>query len=168
MARFSFASRREEPGPGPAGQGTIAPISAGTLNHPAPTPTPSQYGGTVEVMNTDTVNNMGRAGYPANPGMISLPNLQSASRGPQFDTSFDIQVQPAPGRIMRVLFQRVLGYTGGSAGDAATNGFPYNAEFAHIPHQSIPRNPMGPSPMVRGWDNNAPISAVYAGNPRGR
>ena len=166
MARLNFSAHPQHVGPGPVGQGTVAAITQGTLAHPAPTPTPVQYGGTVEMPNTDTVVN--EAGlWPRNIARESRPNSQTAAREFAIDTRFELQVQPAPGRILRQLWERMRGYTS-VASLGGNNGFPYNAEFAHIPHQPIPRNPMGPSPYIRSWDNNAPISAVYAGNPRGR
>lgn len=165
MARLRFGAHPDHIGPGPVGQGTVAPISQGTLMHPAPTSAPAQSGGTDETPNTQTVVNESSA-WPRNIERNILPNVGMAAREFVLDTRFELQAQPPPGRILRQLWERVRGYTNASGDAVGTNGFPYNAEFAHIPHQPIPRNPMGPSPMLRSWDNNAPISAVYAGNPR--
>ena len=162
-----FVARRDHSGPGPVGQGTaVGNIEQGTINGPKLPPTPVQYGGTEVIPNTQTVVSEGSA-WPENRALPIVPSTQAAAREFIFDTRAELQAQPAPGRILRQLFARVFGYTSASAEPVGGNGFPYNGDWAYIPHQVIPRKPYGPSPYLRTWDNNAPISAVYAGNPRG-
>lgn len=162
-----FVARRDHQGPGPIGQGTVVGTpEIGTIHGPKQAPPETQFGGSVEVANTDTVVNQGGA-WPENRAIPIVPDAQQASREFAFDTRSELQTQAAPGRILRQLFARVFGYTGAGTGHAiGTNAFPWNGDWSYIPHQRVPRQPYGPSPMARTWDNNAPISAVYAGNPR--
>jgi hypothetical protein len=163
-----FVARRDHAGPGPVGQGTVVGTpEQGTIGGPKLPPTATQYGGSVVTPNTETVVNQGGA-WPENRALPIVPNTQQAAREFVFDTRAELQAGPPPGRILRQLFARVFGYTSVGGGDPIGNyGFPYNGDWAYIPHQKVPRAPYGPSPMLRQWDNNAPISAVYAGNPRG-
>ena len=162
-----FLQHPEHTGPGPIGQGTVVGTpEIGTQRGPKQAPPDTQFGGTAQVPNTTTVVNEGGA-WPENRGMPIISNPASASREFLFDTRAELQAQPAPGRILRQLFARVFGYTSVSADPAGGSGWPYNGDMSFIPHQLVPRKPYGPSPYARTFDNNAPISAVYAGNPRG-
>lgn len=162
-----FQAHRKHIGPGPAVQGTrVGTPEIGTQNGPKQAPTITQFGGTTQTPNTQTIVNQDGA-WPENRALVSLPGPVSASRPAAMSTDAELHTQPPPGRILRQFFARVFGYTSVSADPVGSGGFPYNGEWAYIPHQDIPRAPYGPSPMVRSWDNNAPISAVYAGNPRG-
>lgn len=165
---MKFLPHRDHAGPGPIGQGTVVGTpEIGTIRGPKQAPTDTQFGGTAQVPNTETIVNQGPS-WPNNPAIPSIPSIQQASRSAAFDTAMEMQAQPAPGRILRQLYQRVNGYISGSGGQPQGIGsYPWNGDWAFIPHQLVPRKPYGPSPYVRGVDNNAPITAVYAGNPRG-
>lgn len=168
MFRLRAHDQHQGPGPTDPVQGTVVgAVEQGTIGGPKLPPTATQFGGSVVTPNTQTVVNEGSA-WPENRALPIVPDPQQASREFIFDTRAELQAGPPPGRILRQLFARVFGYTGPGSGDpVGINTFPYNAEWSYIPHQTIPRKPYGPSPMLRQWDNNAPISAVYAGNPRG-
>jgi hypothetical protein len=144
----------------------VGAVEQGTIGGPKLPPTATQFGGSEVIPNAVTVINEGSA-WPENRALPIVPDAQQAAREFIFDTRAELQSGPPPGRILRQLFARVFGYTGASAEPVGTYGFPFNGDWAYIPHQTVPRKPYGPSPMLRQWDNNAPISAVYAGNPRG-
>jgi hypothetical protein len=164
-----FVAHRKHQGPGPTdpAQGTrTGTVDMGTLNGPKQAPPVTQFGGKGVMPNTQTVVNEHGA-WPENRGLPELPGGIASSRDAINHTEAELHLGPPPGRILRQLFVRVFGYTSVNADPVGDYGFPYNGDWAHIPHMDIPRAPYGPSPMVRAWDNNAPISAVYAGNPRG-
>lgn len=145
-------------GEGPVGQGTRASLAQGTLNGPKDAPTRTQSGDAGELPNTE-----GRPRFwPLNRAReIFSP---SGSRSEQLRTDVEQQIQPAPGRILRQMFERNRGVIS----DDLMASFPYDAGWSFIPHQFIPRKPMGVGPMPRMSDDNAPIPALYAGNPRVR
>lgn len=149
---------RQPAGEGPVAQGTRATTPQGTLNGPKDPPTKTQFGDAGERPNTE-----GRPRWwPHNPAKnITSP---SGSRTEQLRTDWEQQVQPAPGRILRQMFERNRGVIG----DDMMAVFPYDAAWSFIPHLPIPRKPMGVGPMPRMSDDNAAIPAVYAGNPRVR
>lgn len=156
MARLFRERNAKEPGP--VGQGTRASVAQGTLNGPKDAPTRTQFGDAGSRPNTEGL----RRWWPLNKARESVsPN---GSRSEQFRTEYELQVQKAPSRILRQIYDR----NQGTIGDDMMAVFPYDAAWSYIPHQPIPRRPMGVGPMPRMSDDNAPIPAIYAGNPRVR
>lgn len=140
-------------------QGTRVPSPVfGTQDGPKQPPTATQFGGNEEIPNTQSTVTQTR-GWPPNPAENILS--PSGNRTGVLSTSDELQVQPAPGRILRQLFARVFGFTG----DGPVAGVPVTAEWSLIPHQYVPRSAQRTGPSLRGMDDNAPIPAVYAGNP---
>ncbi len=128
------------------------------MDGPKDPPTATQFGDAGTVLNTPGTPRY----WPRNPAQrIFSP---SGSRSEQLQTGFEQQIQPAPGRILRQMFERNQGVIS----DDLMASFPYDAGWSFIPHQFIPRKPMGVGPMPRQSDDNAAIPAVYAGNPRVR
>lgn len=142
-------------------QGTrVASPVVGTLNGPKLPPTETQTGGNTSIGLTAAVTQL--RGWPAN--ISRLIRGVSGSRTMAIRTDSELQTGPAPGRIPRTLFERNRGYIA----ENFVSGFPYNAEFSTIPHQNVPRRPMTTGPNRRMVDDNAPIPAIYSGNPRTR
>lgn len=128
---------------------------------PKQPPTATSFGGGPEVPNTQSTVSQVR-GWPANPATNILPNPQQGSREMVLDTRYELQSQPPPGRILRQLFARVFGNIGESG-----HGFPFDGGFSYVPHLTIPRTAQrNTGPHRRMMDDNAPIPAIYAGNPR--
>lgn len=148
----------EPAGAGPVGQGTRATVPMGHLGGPKIPPTATQSGGNESIPNTEHTVTQER-GWPANPALNILPT--PGARESQTRTDSELQTQPAPGRVLRQLFARALGNIGESG-----HQFPVDAGYSFIPHQNVPRTPMLTGPMLRQYDDNAPIPAVYAGNVR--
>lgn len=145
---------------GPVGQGTVVPSPVrGTLHGPKQPPPATAIGGGISIPNTQHTVTQER-GWPPNPASNIL--APSGRRESQLTTDHELQIGAAPGRVLRQMFARVFGYIGPDL----VASFPYNAEFSTIPHQYVPRAAQRTGPMVRGYDDNAPIPAVYAGNPR--
>jgi hypothetical protein len=153
---------RDQPGEGgdqgPVGQGTRATVAQGTLNGPKDAPIRTQFGDAGSRPNTDGKPRW----WPRNIARES--RSANAGRTEQLRTDYELQVQPAPTRILRQVFDR----NRGTIGDDFAATIPYDAGWSLIPHQVIPRKPMGVGPMPRQSDDNAPIPAIYAGNPRVR
>jgi len=144
--------------PGPADQGTRASLAQGT-GQPKDVPAPAQEGGTEMVPNTQSTV-VQNAGYPADGWRDATP--ASGTREFVARTDMSMQTQPAPHRITRQFQDRNMG----TIGPDMVASFPYNAEWGFIPHQYVPRQPRGAGPARRQVDDTAPVTAVYAGNPR--
>jgi hypothetical protein len=149
-------------GPGPIGQGTRATLAQGTLNGPKGAPTVTSFGPV-----QDTGASPGapgtivqNAGWPYNPVQPIL--APAGGRESQIKTDYELNIGPAPRKIMRQLWNRM----NGEIGPDNIASFPYNAEWSFLPHQYVPRNPQGAGPYLKGMDDTAPIPAVFAGNPR--
>lgn len=121
-------------------------------------PTETQYGGNESVPTTQSAGTQVR-GWPPNAARNILPT--PGAREMVLRTDAELQLQPAPGRILRQLFERVFGNIGESG-----HQFPVDAGFSFIPHLFVPRAAQRTGPMLRQYDDNAPIPAIYAGNPR--
>lgn len=148
----------EPAGSGPIGQGTRATVPMGHLYGPKNPPTATQVGGNEEVPTTQSTVTQVR-GWPPNPALNILPT--PGSRESQTRTDSELQTHPAPGRILRQLFSRAFGATGESG-----YAFPFDGAWQFLPHVNVPRSVQQSGPFVRVYDDNAPIPAVYAGNPR--
>lgn len=144
-----------KPGQGPVGQGTRASLAQGT-GQPKDAPTHTQFGDAGTKPNTQGL----RRFWPLNRVIESIS--PSPGRSHQLRTDYELQVQPAPGRILRQLWTRNQGVIG----DDLMASFPYDAAWSLIPHQFVPRRPQGTGPLWHQSDDNAPIPAIYAGNPR--
>lgn len=144
-------------GPLPA-QGTRANVAMGHQGGPKNLPTDTQFGGHDEIPTTQSTQSQVR-GWPANPAYPILPT--PGSREMVLRTDSEMQAQPAPPRILRYLFARNMGNIGESG-----HQFPMNADLSYLPHRDVPRVPQRTGPLRRQYDDNAPIPATYAGNPR--
>lgn len=150
----------EPAGSGPDQQGTrVGTPQIGTEGGPKQPPPRTQFGGNVEVPTTQSTISQVK-GWPPNPAQAIL--APAGSRDDQIKTDYELNIGPRPNKILRQLFARCHGYINGEL----MNSFPYNAEWSLIPHQAIPREAQQSGPNARTYDDNAPILAVYAGNPR--
>lgn len=149
----------EPAGSGPAGQGTRVPSPVfGTQNGPKQPPPRTQSGGH-ETVGIESATVQVR-GWPANPAQPIL--APSGSRPFAETTDHDLHTGPAPGHVLRYLFDRMRGVIG----DNMMASFPYDGAWSMIPHRFIPRTAQGTGLPARSYDDNAPVPAVYAGNPR--
>jgi hypothetical protein len=148
--------------PGPVGQGTVVGTpEIGTLDGPKQRPTATQFGGSDEYPNTQSTI-VQEQGWPNNTRTTRGVDSPSGARQFSRRTDDELQDQPAAPHITRQFQNRNAGYIG----DNLVASFPYNAEWGYIPHQFVPRAPRGAGPAVRMVDDQAPIPAVYSGNPR--
>ena len=148
----------EPAGSGPIGQGTRASVPMGHLYGPKAPPTATQVGGTEEVPTTQSTVTQVR-GWPANPVSNILP--YPGSRESQRRTDGELQTGSSPPRILRQLYARIFGNIGESG-----HAFPLDGAFQFLPHVITPRSITRSGPLVRVSDDNAPVPAIYAGNPR--
>lgn len=139
-------------------QGTRASVPMGHAGGPKQPPTATAFGDGPTVPNTQSAGTQVR-GWPPNPVAAILPT--PGARESQTRTDSELQTQPAPGRILRQLYHKVFGNIGESG-----HAFPFDGGFSFVPHLFVPRVAQRTGPMRREWDDNTPIPAIYAGNPR--
>lgn len=84
--------------------------------------------------------------------------LPSAGRSAVLTTDRALHTGPAPLRVTRTMFDGR-----GKVTDKSTS-FPYDGNFAYIPHLPIIRD-AGTARSLRTFDDGAAIPAIYAGNP---
>lgn len=86
--------------------------------------------------------------------------IPSAGRSAILTTDRDLQTQPAPQMIARTFDD----LSGGGAAARGIRSFPYDGNFAYIPHQIITHE-AGKAIPLRTFDDGAHVPAIYAGNP---
>ncbi len=104
---------------------------------------------------------------PPNPSIVI--NSPSPGRGYLFPTAPEQQAQPAPGRIVRMLPERVMGNMGPMFGhnEGSPDSFGgMETTWQYMPHMAIPRKAQGTKGPTKLSDDNAAIPALYAGNPK--
>lgn len=84
----------------------------------------------------------------------------SGGRSAVITTDRDLHTGPAPMMIRRTLAD----LSGGSSAARQIGTFPYDGDFAYIPHQLISHN-AGRAMPLRTFDDGAHVPAIYAGNP---
>lgn len=103
--------------------------------------------------------------WPPNPSReVINPSIGHTE---QLRTDASLQVGPGPGRIERYMPMRIYGIANGmTTGVRGGEGFPWNADLDHIDHVDIARQALPTKGPQKLADDNVPIPAVYAGNPR--
>lgn len=103
--------------------------------------------------------------WPPNPSKeVIAPSIGHTE---QIRTDRDLQLGPGPGRIDRWMPLRVFGVANGmTTGVRGGEGFPWNADMSHIDHLPVARQALGTKGPQKLADDNVPVPAVYAGNPR--
>ena len=86
--------------------------------------------------------------------------LPSGGRSAVISTDRDLHTGSAPWRVARTLTDKSHGFVSGH-----TNVFPFDGNFAYIPHLNIVRD-AGTARSLRTFDDGAQIAAVYAGAPQ--
>lgn len=84
----------------------------------------------------------------------------SAGRSAVITTDHNLQTQPAPQMIRRTFAD----LSGGASAARQLRSFPYDGNFAYIPHQTI-THAAGKAIPLRTFDDGAHVPAIYAGNP---
>lgn len=136
----------------------------GQGSFPAIPPTPTQT--VFAPHGPDVSNTQGVASHPWPHNGATDSASPSAGRSAANATDYLLQTGPAPGRIQRALFERVQGYVGPQTGAAVgIVGLPTTQETSWLPHIPTIRQ-IYATHNYKTYDDNAVISAVYAGNPR--
>lgn len=152
-------------------QGTRAASYMGHWSDPSgyddevwtPPITQFDYGDGPQIANTQT--NKTTWPWPPNPALneISPPG----TRDEQIRTDFELQTGEAPGRILRQLYMRVQGNNGNVFGtNVGTVEMPYMTSWQYMEHLKVPRKALGTKGPQKLADDNLPVPAIFAGNPR--